>query len=192
MASNKSTFRLNPNLECESHLFSVSGGIPNHPLFPLIVYRSVFLVEDMAGEFERLFGRHSWGDGWRGGVFSYQHFHSCAHEVLGVYRGKATVRFGGEGGMDTGLSIGDAVVIPAGVGHMALNASADFSVAGAYPLGQSPDVLLDRSSPSSTVISSILHVPTPTCDPILGQDRGLAVLWDGRSLAAQLGASGQA
>src|SRR3712207_7593545 len=53
-------------------------------------------------------------------------FRSNAHEVLGVVSGSATIRFGGESGETFGVSAGDVVIIPAGVGHACINASDDF------------------------------------------------------------------
>ena len=35
---------------------------------------------------------------WRNGIYPYVHYHSMIHEALGVARGRAKVRFGGDNG----------------------------------------------------------------------------------------------
>jgi uncharacterized protein YjlB len=63
--------------------------------------------------------------------------------VLGIAAGSANVRFGGEGGEAVGLTAGDVVVIPAGVGHAKLVASNDLLVVGAYADGRDWDIMRD-------------------------------------------------
>ena len=60
--------------------------------------------------------------------------------MLGVYSGTGQIRLDGSNGIITEVQSGDVIVIPAGVGHENLRASANFGVAGAYPSGQTPDV----------------------------------------------------
>ena len=55
------------------------------------------------------------------------------HEVLGIARGRAKVRFGGDNGEEIDLNPGDVAVLPAGTGHHGLWVSADLVVVGAYP-----------------------------------------------------------
>jgi uncharacterized protein YjlB len=65
------------------------------------MYRSPIGVPDAgdrAAMFEELFKRNGWGDSWRNGIFDYVHYHSSTHEVLGIARGGASVRFGGDKG----------------------------------------------------------------------------------------------
>jgi uncharacterized protein YjlB len=59
--------------------------------------------------------------------------HSRIHEVLGVARGHARVRFGGAKGRALKLKVGDVVILPAGTGHERLSGSKDLLVIGAYP-----------------------------------------------------------
>ena len=100
-----------------------SGGIPNNPRLPLLVYPGAVPIEDPdpAAAFEALFERHGWTGAWRNGIFPFHHFHSTAHEVLGIFSGEAEVRLGGEDGVTLTVSPGDVVVIPAGVGHKKLS-----------------------------------------------------------------------
>ena len=37
--------------------------------------------------FEELFHGNGWGNGWRNGIFPFHHYHSTAHEVLGIAAG---------------------------------------------------------------------------------------------------------
>ena len=60
--------------------------------------------------------------------------------MLGVYSGTGQIRLDGSNGIITEVQSGDVIVIPAGVGHENLRASANFGVVGAYPSGQTPDV----------------------------------------------------
>lgn len=117
--------------------FPDDGDIPNHPHWPMIVYQGVIGEggADAASTFETIFAENGWGDGWRNGIFAFPHYHSNAHEVLGIAQGEATVRFGGRNGRELRVSQGDAVLLPAGTGHQRLRSSADLLVIGAYPPG---------------------------------------------------------
>lgn len=95
-------------------LFQDDGRIPNHPDFPLVVYQNA--LKD-TGQAERIVNRHGWSNSWSGSVFPYHHYHSNTHEVLIAVRGEAVIQFGGEKGAAIPFKSGDAVVIPAGVGH---------------------------------------------------------------------------
>lgn len=73
------------------------GIIPNHPRWPLVIYRSAIRLDDAfdpAAVFEELFERNGWGDSWRNGIYDYVHYHSRIHEVLGIARGQGKVQFG--------------------------------------------------------------------------------------------------
>ena len=85
---------------------------------------------DPAAVIEDVFDRNGWGDGWRNGIYDYLHYHSRIHEVLGIARGSAKVRLGGNRGRTLKLGAGDVVILPAGTGHQCLAASKDFSWSG--------------------------------------------------------------
>jgi uncharacterized protein YjlB len=155
------------------------GVIPNHPRWPLIVYRSaVHLQEDFdpAAIFEDLFARNSWGSSWRNGIYDYVHYHSRIHEVLGVACGSCKVRFGGNRGRILALKAGDAAILPAGTGHQNMGASEDFLVVGAYP----PDGTYDECSSSEDHAGAVKTIPKirkPRKDPVYGAKGPLTVLW---------------
>ena len=111
---------------------------PLNPRLPLVVYRGVLESgPGAAASCETLFAGNGWSGGWRGGVYPYHHYHSTAHEALGIVAGSAKVRLGGDSGTLIDLHAGDVVVIPAGVAHKGEAASPDLLIVGAYPGGRS-------------------------------------------------------
>jgi uncharacterized protein YjlB len=163
-----------------THRFAPSGAIPNHPRWPLLVYPGVVDIEgaDPALAFETLFGRNRWPPAWRNGVYPFQHFHSNAHEVLGVFRGEVTVQFGGDDGVVLTARPGDVIVLPAGTGHKKLSATSDLGVVGAYPQGQqTPDLCRPSGSGTDRAAPDIARVALPDCDPVYGVDGPLFRHW---------------
>lgn len=151
--------------------FTPDGNIPNNPTLALICYRGVLDVSGRNAEqmIIRHFARHGWGDAWINGIYSFQHYHATAHEVLGIAKGQALVQFGGPNGPRLEVSAGDAVLIPAGVGHCRIDKSGDLSVVGAYPEGQSPDLRRDTVSDHRGAAALIAAVPLPKFDPVTGE-----------------------
>lgn len=164
-------------MKANAYFYAESGGIPNSR-FPLIAYEGAIdaTIADPEAAFEQLFGSHRWGHCWRNGIFDFHHYHSTAHEVLGIARGSAEVMFGGATGETLALQAGDAVLIPAGVGHMRESASPDLMVIGAYPLGQRPDLVMDGALEPEFARARIEAVPFPEADPIEGRG-ALQRLW---------------
>lgn len=160
--------------EPECHSFADDGRIPNSTL-PLLVLRAVLPAD--AGAIEQVFARNGWTGAWRDGVYPFHHFHSTAHEVLGVARGRARVRFGGPEGAALELGAGDAAVIPAGVGHCNEGASDDFLVVGAYPGGAAWDVRRGEPAERAEVLRNLAAVTLPETDPVHGAGGPLVRLW---------------
>lgn len=162
----------------ESHLLEDDGLIPNNASLPLIVYRGG--LEPLGGDAEErilgLFAANGWGSAWVDGIFAYHHYHSTAHEVLGVARGWARVQFGGPNGLVTEVSAGDAVLIPAGVGHCRL-ASGSLSVVGAYPGGRKWDLCRESEADRARALANIPAVPLPETDPLFGEEGPVHALW---------------
>ena len=134
-------------------------------------------ADNPATVFEDFFNANGWPAAWRNGIHPFHHFHSTAHEALGVYRGTATARFGGEDGVDLTVSAGDVIIIPAGVGHKALEASADFGVVGAYPAGSGPDLRRGAPGERPATLDAIARVPVPARDPVHGSEGPLHAHW---------------
>jgi uncharacterized protein YjlB len=169
--------------EPQTYLFRDDGVIPNHPKWPLIIYKSVVRLPeqlDPAAVFEELFGSHGWGSSWRNGVYGYVHYHSRIHEVLGVARGGGRVRFGGDSGRALTLKAGDVAILPAGTGHQCLKASNDFLVVGAYPASGVYDECKSRED-RQKALPAIDRVARPRQDPVYGKDGPLMQIWPPRS-----------
>lgn len=153
------------------------GIFPNNDKLPLLVYKQVFAADVKAADIEQVISKNDWGNNWRNGVYSYHHYHSVAHEFLGVYSGKGTVQFGGENGPKLEVERGDAVVIPAGVAHKKISSSGDFALVGAYPPGQSPDMNYGKPGERPQADGNIPKTPKPKTDPIFGAKGPLLEHW---------------
>ncbi|KOO46267.1 cupin domain-containing protein [Priestia koreensis] len=156
--------------------FKDDGTIPNNPLLPVLIYRD--MLGKKAVEVESIFNQCSWLNSWTNGIFNYHHYHSNAHEVLGVIKGHATVQLGGESGKTVALTSGDVIVLPAGTGHKLIESSDEFKVAGAYPDGMSYDVKTDQSEGADKIFRQIKQVPLPKTDPIFGKEGPLLHHWN--------------
>jgi len=162
-----------------AHLLAAAGAIPNHPRWPLLVYPGAVAVEgdDPAAAFEALFGRNRWPPAWRNGVYPFHHFHSDAHEALGIYSGEVTVQFGGEGGVVLTVRPGDVIVLPAGTGHKKLSSRGSLGIVGAYPMGQKPDMHTAPFADAQRSAAAVARVPLPDCDPVHGAKGPLFEQW---------------
>ena len=161
-------------------MFKDDGKIPNNPKLPFIHYRSAVGVPssgDPAATFEELFKRNGWGDSWRNGIYDYVHYHSSIHEALGVARGAASVRFGGDHGKIFELQTGDVAILPAGTGHQCIRASKDLVVVGAYPRSGKYDKCTGSEEERERALKSIPKVPVPAKDPVYGANGPLLDAW---------------
>jgi uncharacterized protein YjlB len=160
-------------------MFEDDGVIPNHPQWPLVLYRGAVSFPDKldpAAIMEDLFDENGWGDSWRNGIYDYAHYHSRIHEVLGIAKGKATVRFGGDNGRTIRLTAGDVAILPAGTGHQCHAASADFLVVGAYPPSGTYDECT-KSEEHARALKTIPKVGCPRKDPVYGTKGPLLSAW---------------
>jgi uncharacterized protein YjlB len=162
--------------------FADDGEIPNNPDLPVLVYaQTIALHGDSAVAIEHVFASNGWPPQWRNGIYDHHHYHSNAHEVLGIARGQVKVRLGGEQGRDFDLQAGDVVLLPAGTGHKCLDASDDLLVIGAYPPGQEDyDLLRGKASDRPSALRNIEQVPLPDSDPVHGAEGPLLQLWGGK------------
>jgi uncharacterized protein YjlB len=139
--------------QVETHTFEDAGGIPNSRL-PVLLYHEVDGARE-ADDCKKLFARNVWLGAWVDGIYPFHHFHSTAHEVLGVVAGSAAVVLGGPSGRRFEVRRGDVLVLPAGTGHCNAGSSDHLLVVGAYPKGMRWDLRRAtrpsgmRSSPTS-------------------------------------------
>lgn len=158
----------------ETYTFADDGRFPNSRL-PLLVYRGAIAADPAA--IERSFRANGWSGGWRNGIYPFHHFHSTAHEVLGIARGSAEVVFGGPAGRIVAVRAGDVVVIPAGVAHSNQGDSGDLLVVGAYPRGADYDLRRGETAEHDEVLRNVAAVAVPEQDPLGGPDGPLVRLW---------------
>ena len=160
--------------------FADDGMIPNNPTLPLVLHRGVidlYGTPDPERLIEKTFAANGWGDMWRNGIFPYVHYHSMIHEALGIARGRAKVRFGGDSGREIEIAAGDVAILPAGTGHQCLSKSADLMVIGAYPPNGKYDLCRGSKAEHARALASIPQVPPPAADPVFGAKGPLVALW---------------
>ncbi|UYQ95869.1 cupin [Chitinophaga horti] len=146
------------------------GNFPNSHLPVLYYPQALTLPRFFSGRYVRqLFRKNGWRNNWRSGIFTYHHYHSTAHEVIGFIEGRTSLQLGGISGPVLRLQKFDVLVIPAGVAHKNLGGENDVICIGGYPDGRNYDMNYGtpRELPSARV--KIAAVPVPSTDPITGQ-----------------------
>lgn len=165
--------------EPQTILFPESGAIPNNPRLPMLIYGKCFDASgDGAATFEALLDKNGWPPQWRNGIYDFHHYHSTAHETLGIARGRVTVILGGPKGREFELSAGDVLVLPAGTGHKRIASSGDLLVVGAYPPGQENyDLIREDAAQFAASVKRIAKVALPVSDPVRGLEGALMRMW---------------
>jgi uncharacterized protein YjlB len=157
-----------------SFVFHDDGTYPNNSL-PLVFMKSAGATDPST--IEKIFHENNWVNSWRNGLYSFHHYHSTAHEALGIYSGWVKAQLGGPGGKIVTVEAGDVVIIPAGVAHKNIDQSPDFKVVGAYPIGQNPDMKYGKPGERPEADQNIQSVDLPEHDPVYGPTGPLMELW---------------
>ena len=92
--------------------FGNADDVPNNTL-PVLLYRRVLAANaaDKAKLLRERFKSNGWTGIWTDTIYDYTHFHSNAHEVLGVAEGAVSLRLGGEAGLLFRLKAGDMLIL---------------------------------------------------------------------------------
>ncbi|KAH7351427.1 RmlC-like cupin domain-containing protein [Pyrenochaeta sp. MPI-SDFR-AT-0127] len=147
----------------------------NHPLF---IYHSAFPAATPPLAIESHLPNNGVSPQWRYTMYSQTHYHSTTHEVLCVFNGRAKLLFGGEKNPDkveAEVKAGDAIVVPAGVGHRLLeDVEGEFHMVGSYPKGCSWDMCYGKHGEESKA-EAVGKVQWFEKDPLYGDDG--PVLW---------------
>src|SRR5690242_10477668 len=151
--------------------FGMAEDVPNSAL-PVLLYRGVLAANaaEKAKRFRERFQENGWTGLWTDTIYDYMHFHSNAHEVLGIAEGMVSIRLGGENGSLFRLKAGDMLVLPAGVGHRRVGDDDGLKVIGAYPRGQSHYDMKRKGR-------RVPKVALPSTDPFYGDDGPLIRAW---------------
>jgi len=161
--------------------FKKADDVPNSHL-PVVIFRGRLarFRPRKAQAFRRAFEKSGWVGVWTDTIFDYTHFHSNAHEVLGIAEGTVTLRLGGEKGRLVRLKPGDMLVLPAGVGHRRVAGDDRLKVVGAYPRGQA-HFDMKRAG------RAIPKPPLPRTDPFEGENGPLTKIWHPRTGPTECG-----
>ena len=163
-------------------LITDDGVFPNNDELPLVLMQKAFdpTIKDLVRTIEKTFHGNAWERSWRNGIFTFHHYHSTAHEVLGLYSGRVKAMFGGPDGHVVTAEAGDVIIIPAGVSHKNIDQSPDFRCVGAYPAGQSPDMQYGKLGERPHTDQNIRSVLRPKTDPVYGKNGPLSEIWVNR------------
>lgn len=164
----------------ETLIIPDDGTFPNNNALPLVLMQQVFdpTSRNLVRMIEETIHNNAWGGSWRNGIYGFHHYHSTAHEVLGLYAGMVKVRFGGPDGQMVQAEAGDVIVIPAGVSHKNIEQSPDFRCVGAYPAGQSPDMQYGKPGERPQADQNIESALPPEMDPVFGKNGPLMQIWE--------------
>ena len=162
----------------QTYFVKDDGIFPNSEL-PIVYYPGVLDLPHLfpALTIKNLFRKNNWSNSWKQGIFTYHHYHSITHEVLGIVKGETLLQLGGENGITLFVERGDVLVIPAGVAHMNLGEENDIVCVGAYPDGKDYNMKYGKVRERPTADENIASTPIPKTDPVFGNQRGLVKLW---------------
>jgi uncharacterized protein YjlB len=151
---------------------------PNSTL-PVLHYINVLKIPALlAGwQIKRQFAKNGWTNAWTAGIYTFHHYHSNTHEVLGVIKGETTICLGGDDGIKINVKKGDVVVIPAGVSHKNMGDENAVVCVGAYPHGANYNMNYGKPGERPAADHLIAKVAIPVKDPVFGSKKVLHEFW---------------
>lgn len=162
------------------HFYLKDDGIfPNNERLPVLLYKNALNILPFVGSnmVTASFEKNNWSNSWKSGVYTYHHYHSTTHEVLGIYKGATVLQLGGEKGPKLHVEKGDVLIIPAGVAHKNLQRERDILCVGAYPDGKVYDMNYGLKSERARADKNIARLPIPAKDPVFGVTGELQKFW---------------
>lgn len=171
--------QVNGNAEIITMQLKENGNFPNNMKLPVLLYKNVFDFKNSnpASDVEKVFSKNNWGGSWRDGIYTFHHYHSTAHEALGVYSGWAEVQLGGPESKIVRIEKGDLVVLPVGTSHKRINSGGGFAVVGAYPDGQNWDMNYGKQEELQQAKKNMAKVSNPKNDPVFGKEGKMFEYW---------------
>jgi uncharacterized protein YjlB len=154
------------------------GVFPNNSL-PVLYYPGVLLLPGLfpAGEVKDIFTQNDWKNPWQSGIYTFHHYHSNTHEVIGVVRGETTIELGGDNGVRLKIQKGDVIILPAGTAHKNLGDENAVVCVGAYPKGKEYDMFYGQEGDRPGTDENIKKVKIPDHDPVFGTQGGVLKYW---------------
>lgn len=167
----------NNQIQYEKFYFNDDGTIPNSKL-PVVHYKNALpsTINNPSQWFLKTFESNNWSNSWSNGIYSFHHYHSTSHEVLGIFSGEALIHLGGEQGKKVKVNKGDVIIIPAGVGHKNIESN-NLGVVGAYPNGRDWDLMKGIVGERPQSDKNIKELPLPNEDPLFGKSGELLKIW---------------
>jgi len=145
--------------------------VPNSPL-PVVLIRSALTpnVSAKGRRFREAFRRRGWTGIWADTVYDYTHFHSNAHEVLGIAKGKVTVFWEAPKADDSGSRLAICSGFLPAWDIAGFGEATGLKVIGAYPPGQSHFTMKRKGR-------AVPRVRLPDTDPFYGPAGPLTRCW---------------
>ncbi|KAH3911574.1 hypothetical protein HBI56_163010 [Parastagonospora nodorum] len=165
------------SLRLSTHFIPTHSLLPNttphsHPLY---IYHAAFSPTTSPSTLESHLAQHGLTPQWRYTMYTTTHYHSTTHEILCVFSGRARLLFGGDsnpGRVEAEVGAGDAIVVPAGVGHRLvedLGVGGGFEMVGAYPEGCYWDMCYGKEGEEEKA-RRVGGVEWLKVDPLYGED----------------------
>ncbi|WWC88229.1 uncharacterized protein L201_003134 [Kwoniella dendrophila CBS 6074] len=171
------------SLRVSKHHISAYQNFPNTSLrpYPFMIYHSAYSPSSLSASSveQHLRSIGVVNPAWRYTMYKQHHYHSNVDEVLVVVKGSAKLCFGGSlsnpDKLEVEVSKGDAMIVPAGVGHALLEDKSEdepFQMVGSYPIGSKNwDMCTGEDSDKGSKWKTIRTLGWLRGDPIYG-DKG--------------------